>query len=401
MTRRFPAMTRRTLVSACLATLLLAAPAAGEDIVGKKRTVDARIAQLHGHIAETREREEAIRDEIVEVTGRIRTLEAQVGDVSARLSTLEEDLALHRERLDRLNALFQAQSERLQYLRQQYATAVERLNRRLVEIYESDDADTLSVVLSARSIDDFLDQLDFVKQIGALDRRIAASVHETKTEVAAARRHTAATRGRVAAAARAIEVRASQVRAARDRLVSAQDALSDTRRDKQVNLAALSAEERAELEEVQALEVDSAALAAKIRAAQAPASSGTPAATGNGTFIWPVNGPVTSPFGMRWGRLHAGIDIGAGMGTPIHAAGSGTVIYSGWMGGYGNLVVIDHGNGLATAYAHQSSIAVGVGQAVAQGDTIGYVGSTGHSFGPHLHFEVRVNGAAVDPLGYL
>jgi murein DD-endopeptidase MepM/ murein hydrolase activator NlpD len=104
---------------------------------------------------------------------------------------------------------------------------------------------------------------------------------------------------------------------------------------------------------------------------------------------------------MRWGSLHPGIDIGVGFGTPIHAAASGIVILAGPDGGYGNFVVIDHGNNLATAYAHQESIAVTVGQHVNQGDVIGYVGSTGFSTGPHLHFEVRINGNPVDPLGYL
>jgi murein DD-endopeptidase MepM/ murein hydrolase activator NlpD len=99
--------------------------------------------------------------------------------------------------------------------------------------------------------------------------------------------------------------------------------------------------------------------------------------------------------------MHEGIDIAASSGTPIRAAAAGTVIHAGWLGGYGNLVVVDHGNGLATAYAHASAILVGVGQQVAQGDTVSLVGSTGHSTGPHLHFEVRVNGVAVDPLGYL
>ncbi|MGH3063936.1 MAG: M23 family metallopeptidase, partial [Gaiellaceae bacterium] len=117
-------------------------------------------------------------------------------------------------------------------------------------------------------------------------------------------------------------------------------------------------------------------------------------------MVWPVGGPVVSGFGWRWGRMHEGIDIAAGYGTPIQASASGNVIYAGWMGGYGNLIIIDHGNGVATAYAHQSSFVVGGGP-VSQGQTIGYVGCTGHCFGAHLHFEVRVNGAAVDPLGYL
>jgi murein DD-endopeptidase MepM/ murein hydrolase activator NlpD len=99
--------------------------------------------------------------------------------------------------------------------------------------------------------------------------------------------------------------------------------------------------------------------------------------------------------------MHEGIDIAVPTGTPVWAAAAGTVIYSGWLGGYGNLVVVDHGNGLATAYAHNSALLVAVGQVVAQGDTIALAGSTGHSSGPHVHFEVRVNGVAVDPLLYL
>ena len=118
-------------------------------------------------------------------------------------------------------------------------------------------------------------------------------------------------------------------------------------------------------------------------------------------FLRPIHAPMGDPFGWRWGRMHQGIDIGVGTGTPIKAAASGTVIYCGWESGYGNLVVLDNGGNLATAYAHQSSIAVACGQQVSQGDVIGYVGCTGHCTGPHLHFEVRINGEPVDPLGYL
>jgi murein DD-endopeptidase MepM/ murein hydrolase activator NlpD len=116
---------------------------------------------------------------------------------------------------------------------------------------------------------------------------------------------------------------------------------------------------------------------------------------------WPVNGVLTSTFGWRWGRMHNGIDIGAPTGTSISAASGGYVYFAGSMGGYGNVVLIDHGGGLTTLYAHQSQVKASVGQTVSRGQQIGLVGSTGHSTGPHLHFEVRKNGVPVDPLGYL
>jgi murein DD-endopeptidase MepM/ murein hydrolase activator NlpD len=118
-------------------------------------------------------------------------------------------------------------------------------------------------------------------------------------------------------------------------------------------------------------------------------------------LIWPVGGPVTSGYGMRWGRMHQGIDIGAGYGTPIHAAKAGVVIFVGQMSGYGNVVIVDHGGGFSTLYAHQSRLGASDGASVSQGDVIGYVGSTGHSTGPHLHFETRVNGSPQDPRRYL
>ncbi len=167
--------------------------------------------------------------------------------------------------------------------------------------------------------------------------------------------------------------------------------------------------------EVAEFEAEDARLTEIIRAEQAknnpvvPTSTaapapGTPSVSG---FQWPINASVSSSFGYRvhpiFGtrRLHSGIDLGAGSGTPIAAAKSGTVIAAGWQGGYGNTVVISHGEGITSLYAHQSSIAVSVGDEVNRGDIIGFVGSTGWSTGPHLHFEIRVNGVAVDPLPYM
>ena len=126
-----------------------------------------------------------------------------------------------------------------------------------------------------------------------------------------------------------------------------------------------------------------------------------PIRRGSGDFIWAVNGPLTSPFGQRWGRLHAGIDIAAPEGTPIRAAASGRVILMAPTGGYGNYTCVNHGSSVSTCYAHQVRFGTQRGASVKQGDVIGYVGNTGASFGNHLHFEVRVNGKPVNPMDYL
>jgi murein DD-endopeptidase MepM/ murein hydrolase activator NlpD len=217
------------------------------------------------------------------------------------------------------------------------------------------------------------------------------------------REQTKRFRALAAAELRTIAVRTNQVRALRDRLLASRSRLAAARVAKRDALQNVQDSKAEYLQEVAGLQASSNQLAAQIRSAQSRSSYSepsdtTPSAAG---FIWPVNGPVTSPFGMRWGRMHEGIDIGVEYGTPIHAAAAGRVVYAGWMSGYGNLVAIDHGGGVSTAYGHQSSIAVSVGQTVAQGQTIGYVGCTGHCFGPHLHFEVRINGTPVDPLSYL
>jgi len=386
--------------SAALVVLVLltaATPALGDDAT-KKHAVDARISSLQARTAAHRRRETELRDEVAGYTTRIRALETRVGDVSLRLQTLESDLSLHQRRLDALNELFKLQSDRLTFLQVQYAAAVQALNHRLVDIYESDQPSSLDVFLGASNVQDALDQVAYLTDIGVQDRRIATEVADAKLQAAAARAKTKKLRVRVHGETAVIEARATQARDVRDELVGARNDLSGSRRQRLTDLSQLSSQDRADAQEVDALQAASAALTERIRAAQGQSSATTSSSAG---LIWPVSGPVTSPFGWRWGRLHEGIDIGVSYGTPIHAAASGTVIYCGWESGYGNLTVLDHGGNLATAYGHQSSIAVGCGQHVAQGDVIGYVGSTGHSTGPHLHFEVRVNGSPVDPMGYL
>jgi murein DD-endopeptidase MepM/ murein hydrolase activator NlpD len=391
----------RRLTLALVVLLVAASPALGDDVT-KKHQVDAQISSLQGKLTAHQREESALRAQVAGYTTRIRSLEAKVGDVSLQLETLEADLALHQKRLDALNALFAFQSKRFAFLRQQYAESMHTLNRRLVDIYESNQSSTIDVFLGASNVQDALEQVAFLTDIGIQDRRIAHEVARAKADVRAQRAKTKKLRATVLSEASVITARTQQTRYVRDELVGARDQLSSTKDQKLTDLSQLSAAERAEAEEIDSLRASSASLAARIQAAQAQHASSGPSSTPSSSgLVWPASGGVTSPFGFRWGRMHEGIDIGAPYGAAIHAASSGTVIYCGWESGYGNLTVIDHGGNLATAYGHQSSIAVTCGQQVSQGQVIGYVGSTGHSTGPHLHFEVRINGSPVDPLGYL
>jgi murein DD-endopeptidase MepM/ murein hydrolase activator NlpD len=390
-------MVTRRIAIGLLALLAAAAPAFA-DIVEKKNSIDSKIVQLQGRVQAAKDREAALQGEIDSASGDIRSLEQQVGVVSERLAPLEHELELRELKLNRLNALFELQTHRLEFLQEQHHIARTRLNRRIVSAYESGTPDELSFLLSATSFSDLVDGLDYVRLVVKRDREIAAEVDSSKHEVEVARWQTRRLRRTVRHQAEIVAVRVRQVRALRDQLVANKGQLEAAREQKKVSLESLTAQERADAEEIDALQAASADLAAKIRAAQAHSTVRHVSGAG---FIWPVNAPITSPFGWRWGRMHEGLDLGAAYGTPIAAAASGVVIYAGWEEGYGNLVVIDHGGGLSTAYGHQSQIAVSVGQSVAQGQTIGYVGATGHATGPHLHFEVRVNGAPVDPLGYL
>jgi len=393
---------RRVVLAVVVLVAVAAAPASG-DVVGRKQAIDARLQDVQDRIARAQEREQALAEDIAAVSHRIRSLASQVGDVSARLVPLERDLALHQEKLKRLNELYAIQTTRYRFFRHEYAISLERLNDRLIQLYERGEPSTLEVLLSAKSFTDLVSQAEYIDTIGNHDRHIAIQVGSAKDRVHAQRVRTRKIRSVVSSETRTIAVRTEQVRALRSSLISSENQLSEARSSKRESLIAVKESKQEYLQEAAGLARASATLGAQIQAAQAsssyaPSGDVTPSAAG---FIWPVSGPVTSPFGVRWGRMHEGIDIGVPYGTPIHAAASGRVIYAGWMDGYGNLVAIDHGNSVSTAYGHQSSIAVGVGQTVSQGEVIGYVGCTGHCFGAHLHFEVRVNGTPVDPLGYL
>jgi murein DD-endopeptidase MepM/ murein hydrolase activator NlpD len=396
---------RRTslLVAALITAALVAGPIAlGQDVYDRKSQIDARISSLQSAIDRAKQREGVLSTEIAAASSEIDLLEGDISVLSERLAVLERELAEHRARLARLEARFEEQTRNLIHLKRQYELAQQRLEERLVQIYESDEAGVLEVILQVESMSELIEQVDYVTEIGRQDRAIVDEITRLKREMRIARAQTAEVKAQVAKETAVLAEKTEEQRAARAALLARQAALSAAVSNKSGLLSETKHERHEAQEDLSALQAASAALAAQIRSAQS--SSGGGGSSGSGVsssgLIWPVSGVVTSGFGWRWGRMHEGIDISAPTGTSVRASASGTVIYAGWLGGYGQIVVIDHGNGLATAYAHLSSIWMGSGS-VSQGQAIGAVGCTGSCTGSHLHFEVRVNGSAVDPMGYL
>ena len=396
------AMARRASAVVCLVlAFALATAASAQTPESEKAEVDARIAALQAEIAAAKEHEGVLTSQLSAVVAELEDAQAAVESAQSSVSALEAELSTAQDRLDLLTARLVRQTERLERLQVEYQKAVAILEARVRAAYIDEPPDVLAFLVSASSFDEIIDSVELLSRIGQQDQRIARQVEKARAQAAAERKATIRTKRLQAATVSVIAARTAEARIARDRLAVDRDRLATVESLKSSALTDTRETRQEYLQEVEALAAQSAALAARIREAQADAGStgtGQPSAAG---LVWPCDGVVVSGFGLRWGRMHEGIDIGCAYGTPNRAAAAGTVIYSGWLGGYGNLVVVDHGNGLSTAYAHASSLLVGVGQSVAQGETVSLVGSTGNSSGPHLHFEVRVNGQAVDPLYYL
>lgn len=377
----------------------------GGGLEDRKQTVDAELDLLRQEVAAAKRRENVLTSDIRAANDQISIVSRTLAAEEDQLFELEGALDRRRSTLERLRTEFADQSRVLQRQVVQARLANELLEDRIVELYKSDGTDTFTaILLDVRSLTDIIDQFEYLREIAQRDQEIVRSVRDARRETRLVREQTRVLRSRVAEQTRLVSARTRDQRAARDSVAAREQQLLVARTDRRELLGSVRAGRSQTQEEITELELTSERLERRIIAAQqrsfVPASYGSGARPASG-FVLPVNGVLTSGFGLRWGRLHAGIDIGAPFGTPISAVAAGVVIHSGWLGGYGNLVVVDHGDGLATAYGHQQRIYVSVGDAIPQGATLGEVGSTGFSFGPHLHFEVRVNGVARDPLGYL
>jgi len=349
--------------------------------------------------------------------------------IADQLNTVQSSIARVRNNLDDLATSIDQNQRRLAVRRQQLAWARasldrhrDALNHRLVDIYEYGSASYLDVLLSATSFVDFIERWDFLRFIIRSDARLIADVNQAATRYQKMVADLSTTQAALLREQQDQERQQQQLGVLADerRQLLALAALQRRNIAQQVDeLENLSAAQEARLQELirqRQRQEQEAAIRARIAAIQArrmaAIAAGLPPPVehwegGRVQFMWPVRGPITSPFGMRTdpvtGRyqLHSGVDIGVDYGVPIQAAADGIVLFAGWYGGYGNAIILDNTSGMSTLYAHCSAMYVSVNQQVQRGQVIGAVGATGYATGPHLHFEIRVNGVPVDPLSRL
>lgn len=400
----FRRLTRRSvaLPAALLALGMLAIPAAArpslEDVQEKKARAAERAAELDS-------RGDSL-------AGKVAVLDAMRAEAEARVTALEDQL-------DHLDGRIKAKQQQLTAAQKRMAVLTSELQDvladlgsrtdvfvdRAVAAYKAGPTAAVEGVLSSGDFNSLIDRYEYYQAALDADSALLDEIETLRDGVEGRRmeverRQDEISEAKIAllkdrAAIEVIHQERKAILTEREQIVAEKESL----------LSEVRGRQRHYEEVVAQLEEDAAEIRALL-AAQASESAG-PFPTGGGQLLWPAAGPLTSGYGYRthpiFGdtRLHTGIDIGAGYGAPVIAADAGTVVFAGVMSGYGNAIVIDHGNGLATTYNHLSSFLVAGGQGVARGSQIGAVGCTGYCTGPHLHFEVRVNGSPVDPMPYL
>jgi murein DD-endopeptidase MepM/ murein hydrolase activator NlpD len=354
--------------------------ASGQDLQQKLNSTQNKLSHVRAHAG-------VLTGRISHESAALQRLTSQVAALRNRRAVVAGELRQKQAELDNAQA-------RLASLKKKLRQAIQLLEQRLVAVYESNEPDLITVLLQSRGFDDLLSRSQYLQTLQEQNNDVVSRVRELRNEM---------------------QVTVNTVRSARDEIASRKrelDATAASLRQRTAELAAARRKQHASLEKIRNQQDDlegdlndiSEKIAEQLGAATGALPAGPIRAGGHG-LIWPVNGPITSGYGPRnignGYEFHPGVDIGVPTGTSIRAAAAGTVTIAGPTGGYGNYTCIDHGGGLSTCYGHQERFLVSVGQQVAQGQIIGLSDCTGYCFGPHVHFEVRIDGQTTDPLGYL
>lgn len=337
--------------------------------------------------------------------------ETVIGSVSEQLRQIEEQLRQASSELGVIQQQRVAVENDITINERQLQEAQKRLEgreavfyKRVRDIYINGRLSYLDVVIGSKDFNDFANRLEVLRRIINSDINLINEIKKERADIEARKQQLEANRIKLVEIEKAVIAKQSEIE---QKKAERNEVLQRAQNDRATAMQAIEELNASSAQVTALLKERQAARAAAAAAAAAEQAQSYTWVQGSGQLGWPASGEITSPFGYRthpiWGTTiyHAGIDIGVDEGVPVHAADGGTVVWSGWMGGYGYAVVIDHGNGLSTLYGHNSELVVSEGEAVGKGQVIAYAGSTGNSTGPHVHFEVRVNGDPVDPMGYL
>lgn len=380
-------MEKKKLVGLLLALWLAVLPLYGAmcfaDTADDKRAelndVRQRMERMQTRKEQARRKAESASAELSEVMGSLNELQAQANNLQKKSDTLQGKINDNQAKLEKKQ---QEMQERMLIYR-----------KRLRDIYINGQINYLDVLLGAKDFSDFSSRMYLLQKIISRDLELLEKLKQDAAEINSRKEQLAAEMKEIKATQTELEAKKAKV--------------NKLREQRAYMLYKAQEEEQSSQEEYERLLAISENIASMLRNME-NAGGGAPAGQGGtGQFMWPCNGPITSYYGWRthpiFGttKYHSGMDIAVDSGTPIHAADSGTIVYSGWLGGYGNCVMIDHGGGLVTLYAHNSALNVGEGQYVSKGAVVAYAGSTGYSTGPHCHFEVRLHGELTEPLNYL
>ena len=296
-----------------------------------------------------------------------------------------------KKELDATESRIDENEDKLKVLNKDFVVKRDQLAKRVRDIYINGQINYLDVLFGAKDFQDFFTRMDLLKRVIQQDYDLVQVVFAEKTAIETSQKELEKDK----AAKEKLVVSAADRKKEAEKKQSAKQAIIDKMETDRATQERIINENLAASKEVEQM----------IRNSRYQPAS--PALSGGGALNWPLGGPITSPFGWRVhpitgaSRFHSGIDIGGDYGDTIHAAGAGIVSYAGWISGYGYAVIIDHGGGISTLYGHNQALLVSEGQSVSQGQAIAECGSTGNSTGPHCHFEVRVDGEPVDPMGYL
>ena len=350
-----------------------------DDKRAELNDVKQQMADMQARKEEARRKAESANAQLAEIMDNLGELQAQANGLQAKSNVLQDKINKNQAELDKKQ---QEVDRRMVIYR-----------KRLRDIYINGQINYLDVLLGAKDFSDFSSRMYLLQKIISSDLAMLDQLKKDADEINSRKQQLAA--------------EMKEIKTTQAELAAKQAKVNKLREERAQVLYKAQEEEASSQAEYERLLAISENIAAMLRNMESGGGGAPAGKGGTGRFMWPCTGPITSYYGWRthpiFGttKYHSGMDIAVDTGTPIHAADSGTVVYSGWLGGYGNCVMIDHGGGLVSLYAHNSSLAVGEGQYVQKGTVVAYAGSTGYSTGPHCHFEVRLHGEVTEPLDYL